>query len=259
MAQAIEDLAGSGNQLLGALPTGERAHLLRDARIREVEPGDVFYEPGRPLTTVTFPITAVVSVLAVLRDGTAVEVATIGREGLVGAFVFLGDDQNPNARAVTQMGGAVLGIDLRWFNHELRDPATHLNALLNDYTRATLVQLTQSAACSAAHTVRERLSRWLLQTSDRVASDDIRLTHDFLAGMLHTRRASVTVALRELQTEGMLTTRRGATSIVDREALAGAACECYALVRAEYARLLPGEPPPSTREMPRRSVGGIRR
>lgn len=223
-----------------------------------MEPGDVLYEPGRPLTTVAFPLTAVVSVLAVLRDGSAVEVATIGREGLVGAFVFLGDDRNPNARAVTQMGGDLLIVDLRWFDHELRDTSTHLDALLNDYTRAIIVQLTQGVACSAAHTVRERLARWLLQTSDRVATDDIRLTHDFLAGMLHARRASVTVALRELQDAGMLTTRRGATSILDRSALADAACECYTLVRQEYARLLPGEEMPPAADAPR-SVGNVAR
>ncbi len=241
MAQVIADLAASGNELLAALPPAERAHLLRDARTRRVEPGDVLYEPGRPLTTVSFPITAVVSLLAVLGDGSAVEVATIGREGLVGAFTFLGDDRDPNARAVVQMGGEILSVDLRWFDHELRDPSTQLNSLLNDYTRASLVQLTQSVACGAAHSVRERLARWLLQTSDRVASDEVELTHEFLAGILHTRRASVTVALRELQEAGIVATRRGAISILDRDALGGAACECYSVVREEYARLLPGE------------------
>ena len=229
------------NQLLAALPTLERERLTADAMSRFVEPGDVLYEPGQPITAVYFPVTSVVSVLTVLADSSAVETATIGREGLVGSFVALGDDVSPNARAVVQMGGELLAVDVRRFQHELRD-TSRLRDLMNDYTRALLVHVSQSVACTAAHHVRQRLSRWLLQTSDRVSTDDVRLTHEFLAGILHTRRASVTEALRELQEDGIVRTRRGGTMILDREALGGEACECYEVIRREYARLLPGEP-----------------
>jgi CRP-like cAMP-binding protein len=228
------------NQLLIALPTLERDRLVADGMSRFVEPGDVLYEPGQPLTAVYFPLTSVVSILTTLRDGTAVETATIGREGLVGVFASLGDDISPNARAVVQMGGELLAVDIRRFQHELRD-AGRLRELMNDYTRALLVHVSQSVACSAAHSVRRRLSRWLLQTSDRVTTDDVRLTHEFLAGILHTRRASVTEALRELQALGIVHTRRGGTVITDRAALRDEACECYELIRREYARLLPSE------------------
>ena len=226
------------NELLVAIPTLERDRLVADAMSRFVEPGDVLYEPGRPLTSVYFPLTSVVSILTILRDGTAVETATIGREGLVGVFASLGDDISPNARAVVQMGGELLAVDIRRFQHELRD-AGRLRDLLNDYTRALLIHVSQSVACSAAHSVRQRLSRWLLQTSDRVSTDDVRLTHEFLAGMLHTRRASVTEALRELQALGSVRTWRGGTTILDRATLRDQACECYELVRQEYERLLP--------------------
>jgi CRP-like cAMP-binding protein len=228
------------NELLVAIPTLERDRLVADAMSRFVEPGDVLYEPGRPLTSVYFPLTSVVSILTTLRDGTAVETATIGREGLVGVFASLGDDISPNTRAVVQMGGELLAVDIRRFQHELRD-ASGLRELLNDYTRALLIHVSQSVACSAAHSVRQRLSRWLLQTSDRVTTDDVRLTHEFLAGMLHARRASVTEALRELQALGIVRTRRGGTTIIDRAALRDEACECYELIRGEYARLLPSE------------------
>jgi CRP-like cAMP-binding protein len=228
------------NQLLVALPTLERDRLMADGMSRFVEPGDVLYEPGQPLTSVYFPLTSVVSILTTLRDGTAVETATIGREGFVGVFASLGDDISPNARAVVQMGGELLAVDIRRFQHELRD-AGRVRDLMNDYTRALLVHISQSVACGAAHSVRQRLSRWLLQTSDRVSTDDVRLTHEFLAGILHARRASVTEALRELQALGAVRTRRGGTVIIDRAALQDEACECYELIRQEYARLLPIE------------------
>jgi CRP-like cAMP-binding protein len=229
------------NSLLGALPTPERDRLVAGAKSRLVEPGDALYQPRRPLISVYFPSTSVVSVLTALRDGTEVETATIGREGLVGTFVSLGDDMSPNTRAVVQMGGELLPVDVRHFRLALRESG-RLRELMNEYTGTLLVQVSQSVACSAAHSVRQRLSRWLLQTSDRVSTDDVRLTHDFLARILHTRRASVTVALRDLQDLGAVRTRRGGILILDRDALKRGACECYELIRGEYARMLPGEP-----------------
>jgi CRP-like cAMP-binding protein len=160
----------------------------------------------------------------------------------VGTFQALGDDHNPNGRAVVQMAGQLLRVDAAGFRHELqRNPL--LGEAIQSHLRALVIQVTQSVACAAAHTTRERLARWMLQTSDRVASNDIRLTHEFLAQILHVRRASVTLALRELQHHGAVATRRGGTTISDREALETLACECYGLVRSEYARLIPGEPP----------------
>jgi CRP-like cAMP-binding protein len=230
----------SGNQLLDALGPRGKDRLLAQALEGSKVTGDVLYEPGHPISWVYFPVTAVVSILTVLRDGSAVETATIGREGVVGTFVFLGDDRSPNARAVVQMPGGVIRVDVGTFLHEMeRD--RRLRTLVHEYTRALLVQVAQSVACAAAHPVRERLARWLLQTSDRVTSDEVSLTHEFLAHVLHVRRASVTGALRELQGLGLVRTSRGRTTIVDRAALAEAACECYAMIRDEYARLLPGE------------------
>ncbi len=229
------------NGLLAALPTLQREGLLAGAKPRLVEPGDVLYQPRRPLASVYFPSTSVVSVLTALRDGTEVETATIGREGLVGMFVSLGEDMSPNTRAVVQMGGELLPVDVRRFRRALREPGPLLE-LMNRYTGTLLAQVSQSVACSAAHSVRQRLSRWLLQTSDRVSTDDVRLTHEFLARVLHTRRASVTVALRDLQGLGAVRTRRGGILILDRDVLKDEACECYELVRQEYARMLPEEP-----------------
>jgi CRP-like cAMP-binding protein len=229
-----------GNNLLAAIPDEERVRLLRGSLAGWVETGDVLYEPGTSLTWVWFPLSAVISIVTVLKDGSSVEVATVGREGMVGTFVFLGDDHNPNGRAITQMDGELLRVNADVLRHEV-DRSPWLRAFLHDYTRAMLVQVSQGVACAAAHSVKERLARWLLQTSDRVVTDDVQLTHDFLAGILHARRASITVALRELQDDGVVLTRRGGTLILDRDGLADQACECYAFVRAQYERLLPGE------------------
>ena len=234
----------TANRMLAALPPEGQQRLLSNATLIEAEPGDVLHEPARPTARVYFPLSCVVSTMTVLADGSAVETATIGREGMVGAFQALGDDLSSNERAMIQMRGRLLGVDAAAFRAELtRDPA--LDDAIGSYVRALLVHVSQSAACGAAHSVRERLARWLLHTSDRVASDDVELTHEFLAHILHVRRASVTVALRQLQDMGLVGTRRGGTTVLDRDGLAGQACECYALVNAEYARLIPGERPVS--------------
>lgn len=243
MAPTLDLTAASANRMLASLSPDGQERLLRDALMVLVDPGDVLYDPAEPTPWVFFPLTCVVSILTVLGDGSAVETATIGREGMVGTFQALGDDHNPNGRAVIQMGGTLLRVDAAEFRHQMqRNPL--LAGSIERYVRALLIHISQSVACGTAHTVRERLARWLLQTSDRVASDDVRLTHEFLAHMLHARRASVTVALRELQDMDCVTTRRGGTTIVDRGLLHEQACECYDLIRAEYSRLIPGEPPP---------------
>ena len=232
----------AANRMLAALSSDAQVRILSQALMLEAAPGDVLYEPGHPSPWVFFPLSCVVSIMTVLRDGSAVETATIGREGMVGTFQALGDDRNPNARAMVQMGGRLLRVDAGVFRTELhRNP--HLAGAVEAYLRALLIHISQSVACGAAHNVRERLARWLLHTSDRVASDDVELTHEFLAHILHVRRASVTVALRELQDGGYLVTRRGGTTVLDRDGLAAEACECYAIVNREYARLIPGERP----------------
>lgn len=228
------------NRMLAALAPAGRDRLLANAVMVDTLPGDVLHEPGHPVPSVFFPLSCVVSCMTVLGDGSAVETATIGREGMVGTFQALGDDRNPNERAMIQMGGHLLRVDATEFRAELqRDP--RLGEAIGAYVRALLIHISQSVACGTAHSVRERLSRWMLHTSDRVASDDVELTHEFLAHILHVRRASVTVALRQLQDMGLVATRRGGTTVLDREGLAQQACECYTLINEQYERLIPGE------------------
>ena len=204
-----------------------------------MRPGEVLIETARRVESVWFPVGAVVSMLTVLADGSTVETATVGREGMAGVFVFLGDDRTPNGRGVIQMAGQVIGVPADDLRAELAESGK-LGRCMLDYTRAFLFQVSQSVACSAAHPVRERVARWLLQTTDRVRDDDVELTQQFLAEILHTRRASVTDALAALEREGLLRRSRGVITVVDRSGLGDATCECYEIVRREYARLVPG-------------------
>ena len=243
IAAAAPQLTGAdSNRMLAALSPEGQEQLLAQALTLDVPAGDVLCEPGLAVPWVFFPLSSVVSIVTVLDDGSAVETATIGREGMVGTFQALGDDRNPNGRAVIQMGGRLLRVDAAVLRDQLRrDPL--LADAIESYLRALLTHVTQSAACTAAHSVIERLARWLLHTSDRVVSNDVELTHEFLAHILHVRRASVTVALGKLQNLGLVNTRRGRTTVLDHEGLAAQACECYARVNEEYARMIPGERP----------------
>jgi CRP-like cAMP-binding protein len=229
----------TANRLLDALPDVERTRLLELAWTRRMRAGDVLLRDGERIGNVWFPITAVVSLLTTLDDGSAVETATVGREGAVGAVVFLGDDRLRNGRAVVQLAGDLIGVPADTFRSVLAGSDT-LHSVMTDYTRALVFQLSQSVACNAAHSVQERLARWLLQTTDRVARSEVELTQQFLSEIVHARRASVTDTLAALEDAGALTRGRGRIKVHRRHALEDAACECYAAVRDAYARIAGG-------------------
>jgi CRP-like cAMP-binding protein len=232
----IPDPSSTGNFLLDALPPGDRASMLERARTVRLAPEQVLVEAGDRIHDVVFPVTAVVSLLTTLRDGAAVETATIGREGMLGVALFLHDDRAPNSRAVAQLAGTGIAVAADDFRAALTGSAK-LEGLMFSYTRALLVQVAQSVACAATHPVRERLARWLLQTTDRVGSETVQLTHQFVSDILGVRRASVTDVLQSLRRTGAVDTRRGAILIADRARLAAAACECYGVLHDEYERI----------------------
>jgi CRP-like cAMP-binding protein len=226
----------TGNVLLDALPPVERARLCDGASARALQAGDELIAPWEPIATMWFPVSAVVSLLTTLEDGSNVETATVGREGVVGSVVFLGDDRFRNGRAVVQLAGDAIGVPVDGFRAVLAEGGKLAGAMM-DATRALLCELSQSVACSAAHSVRERLARWLLQTTDRTGRDRVELTQQFLAEILHARRASVTDALAILEADGALSRNRGRIEVLGRGRLEAAACACYRAVRAEHERI----------------------
>jgi CRP-like cAMP-binding protein len=194
------------------------------------------YEASRPIEHVYFPIDGVASLVITTVEGASAEVGTIGSEGMVGLPVCLGDRDAPSSVYV-QVPGTALGMDARLFRGEL-DRSRTLNLIMLRYAHAFFNQVAQSAACAHLHRVEQRCCRWLLMTRDRMPSGDFLLTQEFLGMMLGVRRTTVTDVMGGLQRAGLIRYRRGHVTILDHEALQQRACECYAISKLEFDRLL---------------------
>ncbi len=224
------------NRLLAFLPAEERDRLAARAAIVHLAPLEVIGRPEEPLAHAYFPLTGLLSIVALDEDGAIVEVGTAGNEGMIGLPTFLGLPASP-----FQTMGEVPGEHARVPMRDLlaiAAPGTTLHALLMRYAQAFSVLAGQAAACNRLHPLEERCARWLLMVHDRARADTFLLTHEVLGQMLGVRRPGVTVALGILQTAGFITYRRGTVVVRDREGLEAAACECYAIITAEYDRLL---------------------
>src|SRR3954453_4743578 len=228
---------GLRNRFLARLPGAEYRRLLRSLEPIELALGQVLYEARGPIDYAYFPSGAVLSALTVMRDGNAIEVATVGREGLVGHYGF-GGKTSPH-RVMVQIGDGAMRIASRALHEEAAKDGP-LKDLLSAYHVAFMAQVSQSVACNGLHRLEQRCCRWLLMSRDRVGSDDLKLTHEYLAMMLGARRASVTEALRPLQDEGLVRCERGRVVIIDGAGVEARSCECYFVVRDEYDRLLGG-------------------
>lgn len=226
----------SENRLLQALPPDVSEKLLAQLEALDMEVRHSVFEADQPYEYVYFPFSAVVSVHTRMREGVAVEIATIGREGMVGLEIFLRGEHTP-ASAFCQIAGRAARMRAGTFREAVRDSAP-LNDLLLRYTQTMLTYVSQSAACNRAHSIDERCARWLLMTHDRVPGDRFDLTQEFLAEMLGVRRPSVSVAASILQRAGFIRYSRGRVEVVDRAGLESAACECYGVIAREYERLI---------------------
>jgi CRP-like cAMP-binding protein len=227
-----------GNRILDALPPEEYDRLLPALSPVSLEFKRVLHEPGMAIDTVYFPVSTIVSLLTTMDDGSAVEVATVGNEGIVGVPVILGD-QALGARDFYQVqvpGQAVAMAAGAFLKATGRNP---LRGLVHRSAQALFSQATRRVACIALHSIEERCSRWLLLIHDRVGGDEFPLTQESLAQMLGVRRASVTVAAGVLQKAGFIHYSQGRMAIVDRDGLENASCECYRVIRTEFDRLLP--------------------
>jgi CRP-like cAMP-binding protein len=224
------------NRLLARLPAGEYARL--EPHLQPIDLGfkKVIYKAGGPIDYVYFPTQGVASTVAYVGDGSAIEVSTVGDEGMLGLPALLGDATAPN-EVFMQVAGAGLRTPAATLRREagLDSP---LYKVLVRYLNAYLVQVSQAVACNGLHAVRQRCCKWLLMTQDRVHTDELPLTHEFLGMMLGVRRASVTEVLQPLQDDGLIRNSRGTITVVDRAGLEKAACDCYHTITSEYARML---------------------
>lgn len=227
----------TGNRVLLALPAAERRAVLDACAARRLATGEVLARIGAPAPALHFPETAVISTLATYGDGATIEMANVGREACSGLGLILGRGMQLNTSQV-QVGGAALELPAARVA-ELRDSLPAFRDALFAAVQAVLFQVMVSGACNGAHSARHRLARWLLTMQDRSDDETLPLTHEFLAGMLGVRRATVTEAAAELRREGTITYGRGQVRIADRRRLRAASCECYDRVLEAGDSLLP--------------------
>jgi CRP-like cAMP-binding protein len=227
----------AGNSLFAALPASERRRWLTQLERVELRLGQVLYESGDTLAHVYFPTTAIVSLLYVTESGASAEIAIVGNEGVVGISLFMGGEST-TSRAVVQGAGAAYRLPSKIIKEEFkRAPVLHL---LLRYTQALITQMSQTAVCNRLHTLDQQLCRWLLLSLDRTQTKELVMTQELIANMLGVRRQGVTEAAHKLQADNLIRYTRGRIELLDREGLEKRTCECYAVVKKEYARLLPG-------------------
>jgi len=229
--------AARRNQLLAALPQDVIARWLPQLESMHLELGDVLYEPGRRMSHVVFPTTTIVSLIYILESGASAEIAVAGREGLVGISLFMGGDMTPS-QAVVQSAGEAIRAPADFVMSEFNQQPQVMHLLLR-YTQALITQMSQTAVCNRHHSLDQQLCRWLLLSLDRLPSNELTMTQELIANMLGVRREGVTAAARNLSKDGLIEYRRGRITVLDRPALEQRSCECYAVVRHEYDRLLP--------------------
>jgi CRP-like cAMP-binding protein len=224
------------NQLLAALPPEEWSRWQPQLELVDLPLGKVLYEPGDTLSHVYFPTTAIVSLLYVMENGASAEIAVVGFEGIVGISIFMGGESTPS-RAVVQSAGTGYRIASRTIRDDFtRAPVLHL---LLRYTQALITQMAQTAVCNRHHSLDQQLCRWLLLSLDRLTGSELVMTQELIANMLGVRREGVTEAALKLAGAGLIHYVRGHITVLDRPALERRTCECYAVVKAEYDRLLP--------------------
>ncbi len=226
----------AANRILSALPPEEYNSLATDLETVRLPFGKVLYRPDEPVTHVYFPNCAIVSITSVLSDGGSVEVGMVGNEGMLGLNVILGSHTAP-LEAIVQVQGDGLRMRADLLRKEFKK-GRHLQDLLLRYTQSLIVQVSQAAACNRFHRTEGRLARWLLMCQDRTMTCELELTHEFIAMMLGVRRASVTEVARQFQARGVIKYRHGRITIIDRRGLESISCECYSIVKKEFACLI---------------------
>jgi CRP-like cAMP-binding protein len=227
------------NHLLGTLPDAEWRRWQPQLEAVVMPLGQVLYESGATLSHVYFPTTAIVSLLYVMENGASAEIAVVGNEGIVGISLFMGGEST-SSRAVVQSAGNGFRLKAQMMKNEFNRAGPVLHLLLR-YTQALITQMAQTAVCNRHHSLDQQLCRWLLLSLDRLQGNELVMTQELIANMLGVRREGVTEGALKLQQDGLIRYARGRISVLDRAGLERRTCECYAVVKKEYDRLLPME------------------
>ena len=225
------------NRLLAALPDAEMKRWLPQLELIDLPLGLVLYEAGKAESHVYLPTSAIVSLLYVMKNGDSAEIAVVGNEGIVGTSLYMGGDSTPS-RAVVQSAGQGFRLQAQIMKDDFNRAGPVLHLLLR-YTQALITQMGQTAVCNRYHSLDQQLCRWLLLSLDRLQSNELMMTQELIANMLGVRREGVSGGALKLQHAGLISYLRGHITVLDRPRLEERSCECYAVVKKEYDRLLP--------------------
>lgn len=224
------------NHLLSSLPADEFERVVSKLQPIAFDLGDVLYESGDTMASAYFPTTAIVSLLYVMQNGATAEIGVVGNDGLLGIALFMGGETTPN-RAIIQSSGGALAMKAQDLKAEFALGGVFQQMMLR-YTQALMTQISQTAVCNRLHPIEQQLCRWLLLSHDRLDSDLLVMTHDLISNMLGVRREGITLAAKKLATRNLIKNVRGTITVLDRQGLEAAVCECYKVVNNEYNRLL---------------------
>jgi CRP-like cAMP-binding protein len=224
------------NHLIAALPEDEFIRIKPTLEPVSLSLGEVIYESGEQLDYIYFPTTAIISLLYIMENGSTAEIGMSGNDGLVGIALYMGGSTTPS-RAVVQSAGNAFRMPSRALNDEFSRGGVFQKILLR-YTQSLMTQISQTAVCNRLHSVEQQLCRWLLINHDLLQTNKLIMTHDLIANMLGVRREGVSIAAGHLQQQKLIKYVRGTITMLDRDALERAACECYRVVKDEYDRLL---------------------
>jgi len=225
------------NALLAALPAQAYAHLEPYFEYHSVKRGVVLHRPGETIHDLYFPLTCLISITVTMRDGRTAETGVVGSREVVGINAFMGGRETTQTEYVVQIAGDTIKMPTEPLR-ELFDRDIAVRSVLLKYTQAMLAQVTQNAACNGLHNLEQRFARWLLESRDRIQSDELQLTHEFISEMLGVRRAGVTEVSSRFEERGAVRKSHGRLQIVDASLLEAASCECYRVLAEEYDRLL---------------------
>ena len=224
------------NHLLAALPADDFARVKSKLEFVSFKLDDVLYESGDKMDYAFFPTTAIISMLYVMENGATAEIGVVGNDGLLGNALFMGGDTT-TSRAICQSAGDAFRMKAKDVKAEFALGGMFQEMMLR-YTQGLMTQISQTAVCNRLHTVDQQLCRWLLLIHDRIDSNNLVMTHDLISNMLGVRREGVTLAAQKLAKRKLIKNIRGTISIIDRQGLEEAVCECYEVVNVEYNRLL---------------------
>ncbi len=225
------------NHLLSVLPREVYEKLAPNLKQVSLERGTILHHPGETIEALYFPIDCLLSITITMNDGSTAEAGVVGNREVIGVNAFMGGRETTQTEYIVQIAGSAIKVDARPLLEEF-DCNKELRDVLLRYTQALIAQISQTTDCNSLHVLDQRLARWLLESQDRVDSDDLKLTQEFISHMLGVRRAGVTQAAQKLQERGLIRYHRGRVQILDQQGLEAVSCECFRVLREEYDRLL---------------------